>query len=288
QVSKTLRAQKIILETTQPGLGQTKPSPDNFVQSSLAPTNAMGGSNLNPHTPQSIFQPTINHTGTGFRNENQWLRMPYVPPMTMPWTVPTQPHPDLVRFTGEQPSDAFQTYVPHQKRKLEAPDILDNPPPSKQFISEEKMAQHFQSLYISGNGSNAQDPVPSTSGASSSNVLPDESIAIDMDESASPRLVISDELKKLTQEPILPSTLLSKMERPSMALVLWEPPSQHLRFFTNASEASSTDKSDENQKSIDKAEAVDNNNQVDLEMQSMDVNPEDLPLDDILDEDMDL
>ena len=49
--------------------------------------------------------------------------------------------------------------------------------------------------------------------------------------SGHPRLMLSEELKRLQQEPILPTSLLSKLERPSMALVLWEPPNKHLRIL---------------------------------------------------------
>lgn len=80
------------------------------------------------------------------------------------------------------------------------------------------MAQHFRGLHISPNALNAQDPGPSTSAASQStgqfviNVGTDLQSTVDADEnSGHPRLVISEELKRLQQEPILPSSLLSKL-----------------------------------------------------------------------------
>ncbi|XP_031782349.1 probable WRKY transcription factor protein 1 isoform X1 [Nasonia vitripennis] len=196
--------------------------------------NAMGGTHL--HTPQSIFQHTMSHQSTTPQNESQWLRMPQVPPMSMPWSIPSFQQPDLVRFTGERPLQPFGPLV-HQKRKLETPDVVDTRP-TKQFITEEKMAQHFRGLYISPNAANAQDPGPSTSAARQStgqfatNAEMDMPNTVDADENNDhPRLVISEELKRLQQEPILPSSLLSKLERPSMALVLWEPPNKHLRIL---------------------------------------------------------
>lgn len=78
------------------------------------------------------------------------------------------------------------------------------------------MTQHFKGLHISPN---AQVPIPSTSASSSNSQnlklscssvdLPD---LLEMKDSKSePRLVISEELKKLHQEPILPNSLLSKL-----------------------------------------------------------------------------
>lgn len=46
---------------------------------------------------------------------------------------------------------------------------------------------------------------------------------------AEPKLVLSEDLKRLQDEPILPASLLAKLKQPSMALVLWEPPDKHLR-----------------------------------------------------------
>lgn len=89
--------------------------------------------------------------------------------------------------------------------------------PPKQFITEEKMTQHFRALHISANALNAQEPGPSTSTAScSSNLSNDVDLhlpnSLDTDDNnTQPRLVISDEVKRLQQEPILPTSLLSKL-----------------------------------------------------------------------------
>lgn len=80
------------------------------------------------------------------------------------------------------------------------------------------MAQHFQGLYISPN---AQAQAPTSSSSSSCDIsqnlrlsnssagLPDLVEINDSD--STPRLIISEELKKLHQEPILPNSLLSKL-----------------------------------------------------------------------------
>ena len=90
--------------------------------------NVMVGQNI-PMT-QSIFQPNMSNHNTS-QNEASWLKMPqtppmsvpHVPPMSMPWSISRQ-QPDLVRFTGEKPQQSCETLV-HQKRKLEAPDVVD-------------------------------------------------------------------------------------------------------------------------------------------------------------------
>lgn len=89
-------------------------APSNMVQ------NAMGGGHL--HTPQSIFDYNMSHPIHNQQSEAPWFRMPQVPPMTMPWSMPSHQQPDLIRFTGErQPLGP----IIHQKRKLETPDIVD-------------------------------------------------------------------------------------------------------------------------------------------------------------------
>lgn len=189
-------------------------------------TNTMGGTHL--HTPPSIFQHMMAQQNTS-QQVGSWSQIPQVPPLSIPWSVPALQQPELIRFTGEQ------NFAPtlHQKRKLETPDLLDTRK-TKQLITEEKMTAHFQDLHISSAYRSPPDPVPSTSADVSlekPNVHMDMEAAnaVDADHSKSPRLVLSEELKRIQQEPILPSTLLTKLERPSMALVLWKPPSKHLR-----------------------------------------------------------
>ncbi|XP_034946096.1 putative uncharacterized protein DDB_G0292292 [Chelonus insularis] len=196
--------------------------------------NPIAGTHL--HTPSSIFnhmmaQQNIPH------EPGSWNQMPQVPPMYMPWSVPNLQPAQLMRFTGEKPP----VYPPplHHKRKIEVPDIPDTRP-TKQFISEEKMAAHFRDMHISTNYSST----PLTTASTSYNIQPQPSTSSQLDinvdtspaalengKSMHPKLVISEELKRIQQEPILPASLLSKLERPSMALVLWEPPSKHLRML---------------------------------------------------------
>ncbi|XP_029659557.1 rho GTPase-activating protein gacM-like isoform X1 [Formica exsecta] len=193
-------------------------------------TNTMGGAHL--CMPQSIFQQMMDQQNPQQRQVGSWMHMPQVPPITIPWSVPALQQQELIRFTGETSSGP----ILHQKRKLEAPDVVDMHQ-SKQFITEEKMTAHFKSLRISSIHE-TESPVPSTSSSCSHRQL-DMDLDVDGRNAINgeqltdvhPRLVLSEELKRIQEEPILPSTLLSKLERPSMAVVLWEPPNRHLRIL---------------------------------------------------------
>lgn len=226
--------------------------------------SAMGGTHL--HVPQTIFQHTMSPQNINQQNESQWLRMPQVPPMSMPWSVPSFQQPDLVRFTGEKSPQPFEVLV-HQKRKLETPDIV-NTRPTKQFITEEKMAQHFKGLHISNNVFDTQESMPYISTVNNAKNIPkcsnvdlNCSNSLDLNTNTSePRLIISEEIKNLQKEPILPSSLLSKLERRSMALVLWEPPSKHLRMLPIPNDTQIPNNSSDNNNNGSNSNTVNNNN----------------------------
>ncbi|XP_044579275.1 putative uncharacterized protein DDB_G0291608 isoform X1 [Cotesia glomerata] len=197
------------------------------------------------HTPPSIFEHMMGQQNVP-HEPGSWSQMPQIPPMYMPWSIPSMQQSQIMRFTGEKPSFVPPAPAPvpapvHQKRKLDIPDIPETRP-TKQFISEEKMAAHFRNMHISSN----YNPIPSCSSSTDYNVQPSTSSQVDLNvenstlnvengKSMHPRLVISEELRRIQQEPLIPTSLLSKFfncrERPSMALVLWEPPSKHLRTF---------------------------------------------------------
>lgn len=194
----------------------------------------MGGANL--RTPPSIFQHMMSQQNVS-QQPGPWMHLPQVPPMSMPWSMSSLQQPKLVRFTG---GTTFEPIL-HQKRKLELSDIVDTRQ-TKQFITEEKMAAHFKDLHISPNYQ-PQSPVPSTSVAdaqlTSEELNMDLEVGVtnlvdaDLSKSGQPKLVLSEELKRLQPDPVIPPSLLSKLERPSMALVLWEPPNKHLRLLSS-------------------------------------------------------
>ncbi|CAG9859760.1 unnamed protein product [Phyllotreta striolata] len=86
------------------------------------------------------------------------------------------------------------------KRKTESPPLR----PLKQHITEEKMAEHMSKLHIS-----------------SETAPPKESEGVRMQ-----RLYMCEEMRKLQTDSILPQSLLSRIERPCTALVLWKPPAK--------------------------------------------------------------
>lgn len=92
---------------------------------------------------------------------------------------------------------------------------------TKQFITEEKIAAHFKDLRISSNYE-SESSVPSTSTVHTSSSR-HKQLDMDLDVDATnvanteqtselhPRLILSEELKRMQEEPILPSTLISKL-----------------------------------------------------------------------------
>lgn len=81
--------------------------------------NPMGGAHL--FTPQSIFQHMMGQHNMP-HEPGSWTQIPQVPPMYMPWRVPSLQQSQLVRFTGEQQSSTCGPII-HQKRKLDIPDV---------------------------------------------------------------------------------------------------------------------------------------------------------------------
>lgn len=76
--------------------------------------------------------------------------------------------------------------------------------PQKQFITDEKMAEHMSQLHINSETSSALETEP----------LREK------------RLYLCEEMRKLQQESILPQSLLNRINRPCTALVLWTPPTR--------------------------------------------------------------
>ena len=54
----------------------------------------MGGTYF--HIPQSIFQHSMNQQINKQPGHAPWLQVPTVPPMSMPWSIPSLQQPDLV------------------------------------------------------------------------------------------------------------------------------------------------------------------------------------------------
>ncbi|KAJ8711346.1 hypothetical protein PYW07_008588 [Mythimna separata] len=129
----------------------------------------------------------------------------------LPWGMSSPPH--LVQFTGQHAAlEQKSSPVIHCKRKS-----LDVEPvvPAKQLITEEKMAAHMNSLHIS-------------SEYTTHSLAADEVMDVGMEPPVSEKLkghtiVLSEELKKLQEEPLLPAALIDRLEKPHMSLVVWKP-----------------------------------------------------------------
>ncbi|XP_028172947.1 uncharacterized protein LOC135082308 [Ostrinia nubilalis] len=133
----------------------------------------------------------------------------------LPWGLSSPPH--LVQFTAQPlPIEPKMSPVIHCKRKsLDVEPVI----PAKQLITEEKMAAHLNGLHISSEYTphslaaeefmDINMDAPSTSGLS--------------DKLKGHKIVLSEELKKIQEQPLLPAALIERLEKPQMSLVVWKP-----------------------------------------------------------------
>ncbi|XP_026286518.1 uncharacterized protein LOC113212139 [Frankliniella occidentalis] len=199
-----------------------------------------GCSSFNVEQP---FQPALMNSSSA-----DWL---HTPPSQMPWSLPDASQPSVMRFTGDSLNTTdlamkalnpdLQTLSKSQsKRKSWDCDIEYNVPPAKQLITEEKMAENLNCLHISnsyvshqiGSSQPMSIPLPESSpslteSASSSSDSPS---LLDTTLDGKDRTVsLCEQLRKLISESsVLPSPLLNKVERPTTALVLWQPPGESI------------------------------------------------------------
>lgn len=161
-------------------------------------------------TRPSVFGQFVPSGFIGNDSSAGWLQ---VPPSQMPWGIPMADQPTIVRFTAESSSSMKSSEMcaygfTQTKRKFDSEETLL---PAKQHITEEKMAAHLSQLHISPDYKAPHQPEP-------------REAQQQQQQQHLKRLVLCEELRMLKQEPILPSSLLSRLEKPNMALVLWEPP----------------------------------------------------------------
>lgn len=163
--------------------------------------------------------------------------------------VPISPVPDIkgAQFQGLPKSQS--------KRKSWDCEIEYNCPPPKQLITEEKMAENLNCLHISNSyvshqiGSNQPMSIQLPKSTSSSSV---EATDISSSESSSSSIIeksldskdrtvsLCEQLRKLISESsVIPSPLLNKVERPTNALVLWQPPGESI--FKNIAKTSASE-----------------------------------------------
>ncbi|XP_022127079.1 uncharacterized protein LOC111001447 [Pieris rapae] len=134
---------------------------------------------------------------------------------SLPWSL--QSPPNLVHFTAQMEKPLL-----HCKRKS-----TDSEPviPPKQLITEEKMAAHFNSLHISADYTQHS--------LASEDVM---ELAVDpvsiSERLKGHRIVLSEDVKKLKDEPLLPPTLIESIQKPQMSLVVWQPREEIIKVKT--------------------------------------------------------
>lgn len=173
-----------------------------------------------PRPPASAFGLVtgVNHVEA----PSGWLQ---VPPTHMLWGNPAAHEPSIVRFTAEpldKPGPSGLNVSPFGQCKRKIDPEMPMPMP-KQLITEEKMAAHMRQLHISNSYTSHDEPVMGTMPAKPL-AASDSAPSVTSEQQSYKRLVMCEELRQLQHEPILPPSLLSRMPRPSMALVLWNPP----------------------------------------------------------------
>lgn len=140
-------------------------------------------------------------------------------PLCVPWFQTDSPFPSTAAE-----SSSFNVHCKRKSLHLDE----EMPVTIKQFISEEAMALRMTQLQISNNSSDDQmipvfDLEKSDCGVSEG--------LVDFDprqrqpgQPPSSVVVLSPELKKLEAEPILPKSILNRLQKPTMELVIWKPP----------------------------------------------------------------
>ncbi|KAI8442256.1 hypothetical protein MSG28_005826 [Choristoneura fumiferana] len=126
--------------------------------------------------------------------------------------------PQLVQFNAEVPVQPRFTSIMHCKRKSLEPEPQI---PAKIHITEDKMAAHLNGLHLSSDyttHSLAIDEYMDT------NMEPPVMMTNNVREKLKGHtIVLSEELKKLKEEPLIPTSLIERLEKPCMSLVVWQP-----------------------------------------------------------------
>jgi len=167
---------------------------------------------------------------------NGWNQFP---PTSVPWGLYSQPR--VTKFSGEMTdADESSSNFPcsawtisdmcngdwnlqnkSQKRKM---DMLSESNPRKQLITEERISADLSQLTIGPTST----PLESTSLEYVSNEKMDDSAILPGSRiklNAGSKLVLSEELRRLRQETSIPTSLLEQhLNKPCMAVVLWQPP----------------------------------------------------------------
>lgn len=141
---------------------------------------------------------------------------------------------------------------------------------SKQLITEEKMAAHLSGLHISKNytSHNASDDTNQIEIVAD----PDESCSVqDIEQKLKQanRITVSDVVRSIQDDPLLPAAIMERFERPSKALVLWQPP-QRITEMIMTKISENTNQNDDEQISDD-GSGTQNTNTNDATQMDLDV-----------------
>lgn len=157
---------------------------------------------------------------------------------------------------------------------------------TKKHITDEKMAEHLNGLHISPDYRSHEapqpsweetmsiEPEPSTSrGTNSSNNYNINMSPQDLEQRLknAQRITICEQIRKIQNEPLLPESLLERIERPCTALVLWQPPPKLTNFITDPQSTNEMDDSQEKQNEDDNQllfSQVNNNNNSSIDLNS--------------------
>ncbi|XP_077291348.1 mst85C [Arctopsyche grandis] len=150
----------------------------------------------------------------------------------MPWSA-TEPHPTLVHFTAQsQDGTIARMKMFPSKRKAD----LFSPIPTKQVKTDEAMAAHLNCLHISPDFTTHCTANDTLDANDDSDAMAMNDQAIDRLKAYKPyntledrlktaeRIVLCEEVRRFKSESIIPESLINKLEKPCMSLVLWKPP----------------------------------------------------------------
>nr|XP_042906052.1 uncharacterized protein LOC107445760 isoform X1 [Parasteatoda tepidariorum]XP_042906053.1 uncharacterized protein LOC107445760 isoform X1 [Parasteatoda tepidariorum] len=135
----------------------------------------------------------------------------------------------------QPPTEAWSNpFATHNISAL--PNMGSRDTPQKMCITEEKMAARFRDMHISNQfiipseSSTYESGNSSSSASASVNKSPSNLQQLEImlqdagsSDTTSKSLILAPELKKLVEPEKILSTFLNKIEKPSMALVVWQP-----------------------------------------------------------------
>lgn len=171
----------------------------------------------------------ISFSNYSYGDNDDYAHEPHIMPVPSggPWNMQglswgSHSPPQLVQFNAQVPQQPRFSTIMHCKRKS-----LDPEPsiPAKIYITEDKMADHLNGLHLSTDYRTHHL-------ASSNNSMSMDAGLMDMDTLATTdvrdklkghTIVLSEEIKKLTDEPLIPPALIERLEKPCMSLVVWQP-----------------------------------------------------------------